>query len=112
MEKVLLNVGDVIYCKSHYGIQSRHTIDKVTPKRAFANHIQFEREVHSDNGRLLQYSRDTWSIDWYYLANEALNNEWDRLTMLKQISKTSWQNYPFEILTQVMQLITPKNNNQ
>lgn len=101
-----LQVGDVIYSKGNYGIQSRETVDRVTAKRAFIGSVQFDRIVNRD-GSLKQFNTYRWQTTWYYTATEKLDNEWARVVALRDISSIKWANYPTEKINEILKLLKP-----
>jgi hypothetical protein len=70
-EKITLNVGDRLYRLGRNNIEGIYVIDRVTAKTAWANTIEFRREV-TDPRYIMQKGADKWSFHHFELESPEL----------------------------------------
>jgi hypothetical protein len=79
-----LEIGDKIY-RSHYGKITMFVIDRLTPKRAFANTSEFDITV-GNNGFVKQYKVDSWIPSVRY-GIEDLEKQYIRQNLIAKAEK-------------------------
>lgn len=70
----LLKVGDVVYETRYGNLIARHTVDRVTDKRAYVSGNCFKREVTS--GHIREIGRNTYSTTYFYLPTPDFDAKW------------------------------------
>jgi hypothetical protein len=109
----LLNVGDKLTAKYAGEIVQIVTIDRVTPKRAFAGSTEFDREYKEGASGPRERGRDTWSSRHYcfttpehreiYAHKKVISSLKAKVETLEQKSKGK------EYLEQALKLIERYN---
>lgn len=101
----LLEVGDVIYLVTGFGI-SKLKIGRVTAKFAFTeNEIKLKREV-SEDGRIQRAERIKWDMTNIYLASTELTEKYMQQNYSSFLSrKVDWKLVPLEVKKQVYELV-------
>lgn len=94
-EAKLLQVGDVIYLR-YYNSLSRDSIDRVTPKRAFAGSTQFYRETSGDGSLNKIGHTSGWVRESYYLSTPELEASYNL-----QYSKSKMRDRLSDILKRI-----------
>ena len=113
-ETKLLEVGDRVYYQSNYGITSVHEVDRVTPKRAYIDSYEFEREV-SKYGNLNLRGRSNgrhYSVSYWSLATPELDAKWkEQKARAKLKTLTDGQNkWPIGLVEAAIKLINTATN--
>lgn len=91
MEKKLLEVGDVLYTYGSWNSGlNKHTIERVSPKQAFAKGLTVRREIEekSHYNSASEYTvRLIGSYGSAYLPTDELNNKYED----QQTRRKAWQ---------------------
>lgn len=109
MKDNLLEVGDVVYVCARWGGWNQHKINKVTPKRATAGHIELHREVKTENhfGEERKVVRIVGEYGTAKLPTPEIEKEYKEEQLTLKAKRLS-QNLNVTLLTidQIKQLVT------
>jgi len=113
--KTQLEVGDKIV-KYYYSTPTLITIDRVTPKRAFSGHTQFDREIKPSqltaDWSLNEIGRNSYSNTSYCIYVQSKHESKILRSKLESKSKSLLQDIkvaklPNETLEKLIELLTP-----
>lgn len=101
-----LKVGDVLYGSQYTSeISSRIVIDRVTPKRAYSGHMEFNRE-YSEGMSICERGASGYGKTYYNIATDKLDAKWERRCIIGSLRNIKFTEYSTETLKQVYGLLT------
>jgi len=99
-----LNVGDVIYQDDRWNI-SRITIDRVTPKMAFAGDVKFRREYVDGSGLNDIGFNSKWSRTSYRLETPHLKEKYEIRVLRTKISQVKFSDLPIDKIKSILAIV-------
>lgn len=78
-----LESGDKLYMKGNYGIYDCVVINRVTPKKAFAGDLMFEREYENEGDSIRQFGEKKHIGSWY-LETKLLKETYEHGLLVEQ----------------------------
>lgn len=101
----LLQVGDVVYGVTHYGVSKKHVVERVSDKQAFCNGgIKCLREVKKGSVKMIGYS--SFIVMSFYLETEELKNKYTRKTNLEKIKEFAFDRLSDVDVQRVFDILT------
>jgi len=111
-EPRLLKVGDVIYSYQYGYLQNRHTIDRLTAKRAYSKNLQFKLPV-VERGWLDEVGAGSgFGRCSYALSDPERDLEYEKKNLVHELSSVKFVLLPIEKLRKIKGIIgnqTSKN---
>jgi hypothetical protein len=91
-ETKLLEIGDILYEYGNYGVYSKATVVKVTPKQAtLSNNKKVERALYSRNRTYtIGGEKATSGLSHWRIETPELIEEWYDKNAREMLSKISW----------------------
>lgn len=102
-EDGLLEVGDVLYIGGNR--HNKVLIDRVTGKRAFSGHQQFDRLVKNGAAYQIGY-KNMYDDHRGHIETPGLLSRFNREAILEVLGKTNWNYFPTDVLQQVYDIRT------
>lgn len=101
-----LKVGDVIYRYEYGNLTEKKTIDRLTPKRAFAGHNEFKKEY--EHTRLSEIGRGSFNHHSFYISTPDNDAIWQlqELRNKAQPLVRSLTKYTADQLTKLIEILS------
>ena len=103
-DKKLLQVGDIIYGYSAYGI-SRYVIDRVTATQAISNNTKFRRE-YFEGGSIFKFGESHgWNSESYSIETSELKEKYYRFKIIAILKGTDFSKLTTDQLAQIYKIV-------
>lgn len=109
----LLEVGNVLYEYSHYGIgDGKWEVKRVTSTQAiieggnFGEQKKVKRELTVNGGvGTNEIGRTSYTVTYYRLASIQLETEWIKKRSIEKIKEVNWRQVPAETIAKVVEAL-------
>ena len=107
LETRLLQVNDVVYGKSNYGLTEKIVINKVSPLQASSGFKKFKRVIAED-GCIRRIAQESWSVTRYYIESPELINEWFKKEAVERLNLLNWNALSLNQIKAILKIIDAK----